>query len=136
MSTKHIPSVYVVRVVLENSNVAKLASTQYLVVHSLPQADRYDTDDASARELYPILVPNPSCAWFNRPGTGYIVHRSWTGKATHIERLHCTVCGRVFSKRAGTLMAWSKLPMETVERWSQGQQWGVSDEVTVHVVKT
>jgi hypothetical protein len=27
------------------------------LVHSLPQEDRYDTDDASAREIYPILVP-------------------------------------------------------------------------------
>src|SRR5262245_36980338 len=44
-------------VVLENSNVAKLASPQYLSVHSLPQEDCYDTDDASAREIYPILVP-------------------------------------------------------------------------------
>ena len=43
-------------VVLENSYVAKLASTQYLLVHSLSQEDRYDTDDASARELYTILV--------------------------------------------------------------------------------
>ena len=45
------------RVVLENSNVAKLASTQYLFVHSLPQEDCYDTDDASAGEIYPMLVP-------------------------------------------------------------------------------
>src|SRR5215813_9272608 len=44
-------------VVLENSNVAKLASTQYLAVHTLLQEDWYDTDDASARELYPIFVP-------------------------------------------------------------------------------
>ena len=44
-------------VVLENSNVAQLASALYLLVHSLPQEDRYDTDDASAREIYPILVP-------------------------------------------------------------------------------
>src|SRR5215471_14924096 len=44
-------------VVLENSNVAQLASTQYLSVHSLPQEDCYDTNDTSARELYPILVP-------------------------------------------------------------------------------
>src|SRR5215831_7056318 len=47
----------VVQVVLENSNVAQLASTLYLLVHSLPQEDRYDTDDASAREIYSILVP-------------------------------------------------------------------------------
>jgi hypothetical protein len=44
-------------VVLENSNVAKLESTQYLSVHSLPQEDRYDTDDASTREIYSMLVP-------------------------------------------------------------------------------
>jgi len=37
--------------------VAKLASIQYLAVYSLPQADWYDTDDASAREIYSILVP-------------------------------------------------------------------------------
>jgi hypothetical protein len=44
-------------VVLENSNVAQLASALYLLVHSLPQEDHYDTDDASAREIYSILVP-------------------------------------------------------------------------------
>jgi len=44
------------QVVLENSNMAKLASKRYLVVHSLPKEDRYATDDASARELYTILV--------------------------------------------------------------------------------
>src|SRR5262245_24802395 len=45
------------RVVLENSNVAKLASSRYLAVHSLPQEDCYDTNDASRREIYAILVP-------------------------------------------------------------------------------
>ena len=43
-------------VVLENSNVTQLASPRYLAVHSLPQEDCYDTDDASTREIYPILV--------------------------------------------------------------------------------
>ena len=38
-------------VVLENSNVAKLASTQYLAVHTLPQEDCYDTDNASTGEI-------------------------------------------------------------------------------------
>ena len=46
-----------ISVVLENSNVAQLASALYLLVHSLPQEDRYDTDDASAREISSILVP-------------------------------------------------------------------------------
>src|SRR5438034_8517739 len=66
MSHPHVPRANVSRVhyassvvsvVLENSNVAKLASTQYLAVYTLLQEDCYDTDDASAREIYPILVP-------------------------------------------------------------------------------
>src|SRR5215468_2461530 len=43
-------------VVLENSNVAQLASNLYLSVHFLPQEDHHDTDDASAAEIYPILM--------------------------------------------------------------------------------
>src|SRR5262245_13101625 len=50
-------SLYQWSVVLENSNVAQLASALYLLVHSLPQEDRYDTDNASAREIDAILVP-------------------------------------------------------------------------------
>jgi len=44
-------------VVLENSNVEKLASNQYLLVQSRSKEDRYDINDASAAEVYPILVP-------------------------------------------------------------------------------
>jgi hypothetical protein len=66
-----------------------------------------------AQERYPrFSCPNPHCAQFNRPGTGNIVHRSWTGKARHIERLRCTLCHREFSEREGTLMARSKLQHE------------------------
>src|SRR5439155_6181868 len=43
-------------VVLENSNVEKLASNQYLLVQSRSKEDRYDINDASAGEIYPILV--------------------------------------------------------------------------------
>lgn len=43
-------------VVLEKSNVAALASYLYLLVHALRQEDHHDTDDASAGEIYPILV--------------------------------------------------------------------------------
>src|SRR5262245_57976981 len=56
-------SPYYRRVVLENSNVEKLASNQYLLVQSCAKADRYDTDDASPRELYALLVPESTmCA--------------------------------------------------------------------------
>jgi len=40
--------IYGVMVVLENSNMAQLASNRYLTVHAQPQEDRYDTDDTSA----------------------------------------------------------------------------------------
>lgn len=77
--------------------------------------------------------PNPYCAQFNRPGTGHIRHRSWTGKDKHIERLRCTVCGCEFSERAGTLMARSKLPEATVERLLKCQRWGVCDAGTADI---
>ena len=77
--------------------------------------------------------PNPQCRQFNRSGEGNIVHRAWTGKHKNIERLRCTVCTQEFSERAGTLMARSKLPEETVERLLQCQRWGVCDEGTADI---
>jgi transposase-like protein len=77
--------------------------------------------------------PNPHCAQCNRPGTDNIAHRSWTGKARHIERLRCTLCHREFSEREGTLMARSKLPDATVVQLLQCQRWGVCDEGTADI---
>jgi hypothetical protein len=77
--------------------------------------------------------PNPDCLQYNRPRAGTLVHRSWTGKHKPIERLRCTVCGREFSERAGTLMARSKLPEETVVQLLQCQRWGVWDEGTADI---
>jgi hypothetical protein len=74
--------------------------------------------------------PNPRCVWFNQPGKGNITHRSWTGTRQHIERLRCTICDREFSKRAGTLMARSKLPEDTVIRLVKCPRWGVCDAGT------
>src|SRR5438067_12045915 len=45
------------RVVLENSNMAKLASNEYLSVHSQPKEDRHDIDDASSGKVYNIFMP-------------------------------------------------------------------------------
>ena len=84
-----------------------------------------------AQERYTrFSCPNPACLQCNRPRAGNIVHRSWTGKHKPIERLRCTVCGREFSEREGTLMARSKLPEETVVRLLKCQRWGVCDEGT------
>jgi hypothetical protein len=37
--------------------MAKLAPNQYLLAQSRSKEGRYDTNDASAREIYAILVP-------------------------------------------------------------------------------
>src|SRR3989449_3149334 len=87
-----------------------------------------------AQERYPrFSCPNPHCAQCNRPGTGHIAHRSWTGTARHIERLRCTLCHRECSERESTLMARSKLPEATVEQLLQCQRWGVCDEGTADI---
>jgi hypothetical protein len=70
-----------------------------------------------AQERYTrILIPTSMRARCNRPSEDTIAHRSWTGKSRHIDRLHCTTCERELSARAETLIAWSKVPAETVER--------------------
>lgn len=79
--------------------------------------------------------PNPRCPRQGQRGAGNIVHRSWTGKAKHIERLRCTQCGQEFSERRGTLMASSKLPEETVERLLKCQRWGVCDAGTADICR-
>src|SRR5262249_47095750 len=58
---------WLIQIVLENSNVAHLASSEYLSVHSQPKEDRYDTDDASPREIYSILVPEPTLGAVQSP---------------------------------------------------------------------
>ena len=47
-------------VVLENSNMAKLASNQYLSVQSRLKEDRYDINDASSGEVYSVFVSESS----------------------------------------------------------------------------
>src|SRR5215471_5008152 len=57
----------VIRVVLEKSNVEKLASALYLLVHSLPEEDQHDTDDASPGELSPLLVSESTMCTVQSP---------------------------------------------------------------------
>jgi hypothetical protein len=116
--------------------MAKLASNEYLVVHSQPKEDRrtamISTTPAQARYTT-FSCPNPDCTQFNRSNVDTIVHRSWTGKHKHIERLRCTACDREFSEREGTLMARSKLAEDQVERLLKCQRWGVCDEGTADI---
>jgi hypothetical protein len=77
--------------------------------------------------------PNLSCPRWGQQGVGNLVHRAWTGKDKHIERLRCTQCGQEFSARLGTLMAATKLSEETVERLLKCQRWGVCDVGTADI---
>jgi hypothetical protein len=80
-----------------------------------------------------FTCPNPSCPRWGQQGASSIVHRSWTGKDKHIERLRCTPWGQEFSARRGTLMAATKLPEATVERLLKCQRWGVCDAGTADI---
>src|SRR3989441_4307055 len=93
------------------------------MISTTPAPARYTT----------FSCPNPDCMQFNRSNVDTIVHRSWTGKHQHIERLRCTACDHEFSEREGTLMACSKLPEETVIRLVKCQRWGVCDEGTADI---
>src|SRR5437764_713075 len=117
-------------VVLENSNMAKLAPNRYLLAHPAQRRAAMISTTPAHERYTRFSCPNPPCARFNRHGASNIVHRSWTGTHTHIERLRCTVCAREFSEREGPLMARSTLPAETVIRLLQGQRWGVCDAGT------
>lgn len=77
--------------------------------------------------------PNPVCSLFNQMGQGNITHRSWTGQDKQIERLRCRVCEKEFSERAGTLMAYTKLPEEKIIRLTKCQRWGVCDAGTADI---
>jgi hypothetical protein len=48
---------YKLQVVLEKSNMAQLASYEYLSVYSQPKEDRHDIDDASSGKVYDIFMP-------------------------------------------------------------------------------
>ena len=93
------------------------------MISTTPAQARYTT----------FSCPNPDCTQFNRSNVDTIVHRSWTGKHQHIERLRCTACDHEFSEREGTLMARSKLAEDKVERLLKCQRCGVCDEGTADI---
>src|SRR5215813_7116552 len=93
------------------------------MISTTPAQARYTT----------FSCPNPDCTQFNRSNVDTIVHRSWTGKHQHIERLRCTACDHEFSEREGTLTARSKLAEDKVERLLKCQRWGVCDEGTADI---
>lgn len=79
--------------------------------------DRRHKNDASAdATLVAFACPNEDCSDFNRFGAGNLSVCERIGKDKQIRRLYCRTCGHRFSERQGTLLAYSKLPEETVVR--------------------
>jgi len=76
------------------------------------------TPEASSpgESLAAFACPNPACRLFNRFGVGNLSVAERMGKGKAIRRLYCRACGRRFSERQGSLLAYTKLPEETVVR--------------------
>ena len=74
------------------------------------------TEPAAEQGLVFVACPNPDCCDFNRFAAGNLSVCERMGKHKHIRRLYCSSCGHRFSERAGSLLAHSKLPEETVVR--------------------
>ena len=110
--------------------MAQLASNLYLSVHALPQEDHYDTDDASAAEISPLLM-SASTVYVLQSSRRRAYRASVVARHAPTHRT-ATLHGRrsrVLRTR-GHPMARSKLPEDTVLRLVQCQRWGVCDAGT------
>jgi len=91
------------------------------------QKDRF----RDSLELF--ACPNPDCAMFNRFNAGNLAVAERTGKHKAIRRLYCKSCSRRFSEREGSLMAYTKLPLDTVVRMIKCLAHGCSIEATADI---
>lgn len=66
--------------------------------------------------LSALACPNPDCSDFNRFGVGNLSVAERMGKQKAIRRLYCRTCGHRFSERQGSLLQYTKLPLDTVIR--------------------
>ena len=80
-----------------------------------------------------FACPNGDCPMFNVFGAGNLSVAERTGKAKAIRRLYCNCCGRRFSERRGTLMCYTHLPAQTVERVVKCLTYGNSLEATADI---
>jgi transposase-like protein len=63
-----------------------------------------------------FACPNPDCNLFNRFDAGNLTVVERRGRNQAIRRLYCNHCGRRFSERQGSLLQYTKLPIDTVAR--------------------
>ena len=80
-----------------------------------------------------FACPNPDCALFNRFAAGNVRAVEGTGRGRAIRRLYCTACGRRFSERRGTLLAYTKLPLAVVVRVLKCLAHGCSVEAAADI---
>jgi transposase-like protein len=92
-------------------------------------------DGASDNELplSALACPNPDCDDFNRFGAGNLSVAEHMGKHKAIRRLYCHTCGHRFSERHGSLLQYTKLPLDTVVRIVKCLGHGCSLDATADI---
>jgi len=88
---------------------------------------------AEAWPLEFFACPNPDCAAFNVFGAGNLSVAERMGKHKTIRRLYCNVCQGRFSERQGSLLQYSKLPLQAVVRIIKCLGHGCSIEATADI---
>jgi transposase-like protein len=83
--------------------------------------------------LLALACPNPDCNDFNRFGAGNLSVAERMGKAKAIRRLYCRTCGQRFSERQGSLLQYTKLPLETATRIIKCLGHGCSLDATADI---
>jgi len=83
--------------------------------------------------LSALACPNPDCSDFNRFGAGNLSVAERMGKGKAIRRLYCHSCGHRFSERQGSLLQYTKLPLDTVVRIVKCLGHGCSLDATADI---
>jgi transposase-like protein len=83
--------------------------------------------------LSALACPNPDCRDFNHFGAGNLSVAELTGKHKAIRRLYCHTCGHRFSERQGSLLQYTKLPLDTVVRIVKCLGHGCSLDATADI---
>jgi len=83
--------------------------------------------------LSALACPNHDCSDFNRIGADNLSVAERTGKQKAIRRVYCHTCGHRFSERQGSLLQYTKLPLETVIRIVKCLGHGCSLDATADI---
>jgi len=83
--------------------------------------------------LSALACPNPECSDFNHFGAGNLSVAERMGKGKAIRRLYCHTCGHRFSERQGSLLQYTKLPLDAVVRIVKCLGHGCSIDATADI---